>query len=362
MSDLHVTSVQARAVLVPLEHPVRTSVGVVDKAPLVLIDLHTPDKNIVGRSYLFTYTPLALLPTCLLVRQLGQVLERQPLAPADLDRLLSSRLRLLGRTGLAGMACAGLDMAAWDALAVSHGQPLARLLGGSLAPVQAYDSHAMDGIDLGVRRAAVSMEQGFRAIKTKIGYPSIDEDLRVLRALRKVVGYGVAIMADYNQGLNTAEAGQRLHALRDERLAWIEEPTLQEDYAGHARLRAQSHIPVQMGENWCSVDEMHKALLAGACDLAMPDIMKIGGVTAWQRASALAQAHGIPVSSHIFQEFSAHMLAVTPGAHYLERMDLAAPILREALVFRDGCAQIGDAPGVGLAWDEDAVERYAVAG
>ncbi|AHV94302.1 hypothetical protein [Bordetella holmesii] len=133
-SDLVITSVQARAVQVPLEHPIRTSVGVVDAAPLVLIDLYTSRPEVVGRAYLFTYTPLALAPTCLAVRQLAGVLQGQPLAPVELDRLLSCRLRLLGRTGLMGMACAGLDMAAWDALAVAHGLPLARLLGGECRP------------------------------------------------------------------------------------------------------------------------------------------------------------------------------------------------------------------------------------
>ncbi|OZI77825.1 enolase C-terminal domain-like protein [Bordetella genomosp. 12] len=354
--DIVITGIQARAVLVPLEHPIRTSVGVVDAAPLVLIDLHTSRPDVVGRAYLFTYTPLALAPTCLLVSQLAGVVAGQPLAPVDLDRRLGARLRLLGRTGLAGMACAGLDMAAWDALAVACEMPLARLLGGTCAPLAAYDSHAMDGEALGVRRAAQACEQGFRAIKTKIGYPTLQEDLRVLRALRRAVGDEVAIMADYNQGLSVPQAAQRLHALRDEGLCWIEEPTLQEDYAGHARLRGP--VPVQMGENWFGVEEMHKALSAGACDYAMPDIMKIGGVTAWQRAAALAQAHGVPLSSHIFQEFSAHVLAASPGAHYLERMDLAAPILRQPLGFQDGQAIIGQAPGVGLQWDEAAVSRY----
>ncbi|SUV89848.1 mandelate racemase / L-alanine-DL-glutamate epimerase [Bordetella holmesii] len=211
---------------------------------------------------------------------------------------------------------------------------------------------------MGVRRAAQACEQGFRAIKTKIGYPSLQEDLRVLRALRHAVGDEVAIMADYNQGLTVPEAARRLRALRDEGLCWIEEPTLQEDYLGHARLRGA--VPVQMGENWFGVEEMQKALTAGACDYAMPDIMKIGGVTAWLRAAALAHAHGVPMSSHIFQEFSAHVLAVTPGAHYLERMDLAAPVLQQPLRFEEGQAIIGQAPGVGLQWDERAVSRYGV--
>jgi len=358
---LLITDLQARAVNVPLEHPVRTSVGVVQTAPLVLVDLHT-SHGTVGRSYVFTYTPLALRATRRMLLTLGGVLKGQPLAPLDLDQLLAQRLRLLGRTGIALMASAGLDMAAWDALAKVRGVPLAALLGGSRRSIPAYDSHAMDGIELGVARAQGAMAQGFRAIKTKIGYATLAEDLAVLRALRRAIGDDAQLLVDYNQGLTTVEAVRRIRALEDEGLGigWVEEPTLQEDYVGHARIREKVRLLIQMGENWCGPDEMAKALQAGACDLAMPDAMKIGGVTGWLRAAALAQTHGVPMSSHIFQEVSVHLLAVTPTRHLLERMDLAAPVLVRPLAFVDGAALAPDEPGIGIAWNEEAVRQYLV--
>lgn len=354
-----IRGITTRAVNVPLEFPVRTSVGVVATSPLVLIDLET-DRGLTGRSYVFTYTPLALQATRTLIESIGQALIGQPVAPFDVDRWFSQRFRLLGRTGLTTMACAGLDMALWDALALHQGLPLAALLGGRPRPIDAYDSHSMDGIQTGTQRAAKSVAQGHRAIKTKIGYPTLDEDLQTVRALRRTVGPEVQILVDYNQGLSVPEAMRRIAALADEGVAWVEEPTLQEDLAGHARIRSRSAVPLQMGENWCEPTDMQRALDAGACDLAMPDAMKIGGVTGWMKAAALAQARGIPMSSHIFQEISVHLLAVTPTAHWLERMDLAGPILATPLVFRDGQALCPEAPGVGLAWDEDAVRRFAV--
>ncbi|MGO4392482.1 enolase C-terminal domain-like protein [Variovorax sp. M-6] len=358
-TEILITAVHARAVNVPLEYPVRTSVGVVATAPLVLIDLHASDGT-VGRAYLFTYTPLALEATRQMVLALGEALKGQPLAPFDLDRLLAQRLRLLGRSGIARMACAGIDMAAWDALAVARGLPLVELLGGSRRPIAAYDSHSMDGVELGLQRAERAVSQGFRALKTKIGYATLAEDLRVVRALRQAIGDDTQLLVDYNQGLTVPEAVRRIHVLEGEGLSWIEEPTLQEDYAGHARIREQVRLPIQMGENWCGPDEMAKALEAGACDLVMPDAMKIGGVTGWLRAAALAQAHGLPMSSHIFQEVSVHLLAVTPTCHLLERMDLAGPVLAEPLAFENGAATAPPLPGTGLAWNEDAVRRFAV--
>lgn len=346
------------SVNVPLQYPVRTSVGIVSTSPLVLIDLYTRN-GVIGRAYVFTYTPAALHATRQMVLGLGEWLRGQPLAPFDIDALLSRRLRLLGRTGIAQMACAGLDMAVWDALAVSRGLPLATLLGGTPRPITAYDSHSMDGEAVGVERAALSRAQGFSAIKTKIGYATLAEDLAIVRALRRAIGPDVELLVDYNQGLTVPEARRRIAALRAEGIGWVEEPTLQEDWAGHARIRADAGIPIQLGENWFGLDDMAKALDARACDLAMPDVMKIGGVSGWLRAAALAQARGVPMSSHIFQEISVHLLAVTPTAHYLERMDLAGPILAEPLAFEGGKALPPSRPGVGLRWDEAAVARFA---
>lgn len=359
MTAPKIVSLQARAVNVPLEYPIRTSVGIVDTSPLVLIDLHT-DQGAVGRAYVFTYTPLALEATRRMILSLGELWVGQFVAPVELERRLAARLRLLGKTGLAAMACAGLDMAAWDALAIARRVPLVELLGGQRRLIPAYDSHSMDGEVLGVERASRAAAQGFRAIKTKLGYASLAEDLSIVRALRKAAGDEVALFVDYNQSLAVPDAVTRIRALAAEGVAWVEEPTLQEDYAGHAHIRRTAEVPIQMGENWFGPEEMAKALAARATDLAMPDAMKIGGVTGWLRASALAHAYGIPMSSHIFQEVSCHLLAVTPTAHWLERMDLAGPILAQPLRFRDGMAEIPDEPGCGLAWNEEAVQQFAV--
>ncbi|MCA0240927.1 MAG: mandelate racemase [Proteobacteria bacterium] len=352
-----ITALAARAVNVPLEFPVRTSVGIVATSPLVLVDLHT-DAGVTGRSYVFTYTPLALQATKTLLESFGAAIVGQPLAPFDIDQWFASRLRLLGRPGLAIMACAGIDMAVWDALALHQGVPLVTLLGGTPRELPAYDSHSMDGLDLGVRRAAAAAAAGYRAIKTKIGYPSLQQDLAIVRALRAAVGPDVQIMVDYNQGLTVPEAQRRIQALREEQVAWVEEPTVQEDLAGHARLR-QHGLPIQMGENWCGPLEMQRAIEAGACDLAMPDAMKIGGVTGWLRAASIAQAAGVPMSSHIFPEVSVHLLAVTPTAHWLERMDLAGAVLARPLTFADGKAVCPHEPGTGIDWNEEAVARFA---
>ncbi|MBP6543395.1 MAG: mandelate racemase, partial [Piscinibacter sp.] len=120
-------------------------------------------------------------------------------------------------------------------------------------------------------------------------------------------------------------------------------------------------LRIQMGENWWGPHDMARCLALGACDLGMPDAMKIGGVTGWMRAAAIADAAALPISSHLFPEVSAHLLAASPSCHWLEYVDWAEPVLREPLKIENGQALLTEAPGSGIDWDEAAVERYRVA-
>src|SRR5690606_11796706 len=148
-------------------------------------------------------------------------------------------------------------------------------------------------------------------------------------------------------------------AARDGEGRWrIVEPTLADGYAGHAQVRTAATTPGRMGENWWGPREMSACVAAGASDLGMPDAMKIGGVTGWLRAAAIAEPAGLPMSSHIFPEISAHLLAVSPTRHWLEYVDWANPILQVPLRIENGHAITADVPGSGIAWDEEGVERH----
>jgi mandelate racemase len=233
------------------------------------------------------------------------------------------------------------------------------LWGGESRPIPAYNSTGLGlmGADATAAEAVELQEFGFSAVKLRLGYPTLEEDVAVTRAVREAVGDEVMVMSDYNQCLNTAEAIRRGHALDDEGLYWIEEPVRADDYEGCAAISGALKTAVQIGENFWSSHDVHKALAAKACDFIMPDAMKVGGATAWMRAAALAQAAGIPISSHLFPELSAHLLATAPTAHQLEYVDWANPVLREPLVIENGQAIIPDRPGHGMAWDEDAIAK-----
>jgi mandelate racemase len=353
-----IRGLNVRAVRVPMEHPHRTAGGVVSESPLVLTDVTTGD-GIVGHGVVFTYTAAALGPTADLVRNMGELVRGEPLAPVELEQKLSGRFRLLGSQGLVGMALAAIDMAVWDALARRHGVSLVRLLGGVEKPIPAYGAIGYDGPDVSAATAAGWAERGLKGVKAKIGYPTVREDVAVVRAIRKAVGDDLAVMVDYNQCLTPAEAVERMRVLDDEGLTWVEEPTLAHDFAGHARIAREARTPIQCGENWWGFLDLQHALDAGASDFVMADVMKIGGVTGWLRASALAQAKVARVSSHLWPEISAQLLCATPTAHWLEYAEWWNPILERPLEIRDGMAIADAAPGSGVAWDEDAVARYS---
>ena len=356
---MKIHNIQARPVVAPLDPPVRTASGHVTQAPLLLIDL-TTDEGVAGRSYLFGYHAFTLAPLRELVLALAEIVKGDQVAPIELDKKMRARMTLFGTRGLQGLAIAGIDMAAWDALAVAAGVPLAELLGGRPRPIPAYNSLGMIPPGEAADAAAKTAAAGFKAMKVKIGWPTLAEDLAVVRAARKHLGAGAALMVDFNQSLATPEAIRRGRVLDGEGVSWIEEPVRADDYRGAAEIAAQVATPIQIGENFNGVYEMELALSLKACDLVMPDPQQIGGVTGWQRAAALAQAAGVPCSSHIFIEASAHLLTVTPTCHYIEYLDVAAPVLAEPLRPVDGMIQAPARPGIGLQWNEEAVKRYRV--
>ncbi len=338
-----------------------TSRGVITKAPLLLIDLET-EEGVTGRSYLWCYFPAAMPAIAKILEEVARVVEGERLAPADLWSKLAERFALIGVQGIVRMAMAGFDVAAWDALAIAAGWPLATLIGSSPKRIPAYNSCGL-GL-MAPREVADEAEKllarGFRAVKLRLGYPTLAEDLAALHAVKKRIGSEIAVMVDYNQALSLAQALERGRALDQEGIYWLEEPIRHDDYAGNATLVRELETPIQIGENFSESSAMAVALAAGAADYVMPDLERIGGVTGWLRAAALAATHRIEMSSHLFPEVSAHLLAATPTAHFLEYMDWADRILAQPLEIVDGFAIVPQRPGNGLTWDAKAVEKYRI--
>jgi mandelate racemase len=356
--DIVIREIRARPVVAPLRRPIRTASGDVPDAPLLLIDVLT-DVGVTGRAYAFAYTQLTLRSLAQFVRDIAPELIGKSVSPRARMRQMEKRLKLVGWQGFAGMVVGTLDMALWDALARAMDVPLAVLLGGERRPLPAYDSFGMLDPRTDLPWLEESVGSGFKAIKIKLGAGDVESDVAIVANARRTIGDSVRLMLDFNQSQSTAGAVERIRRLQDFDLTWVEEPVAAEDLVGHRAVRERVRpVPIQTGENWWFPHGMANAIAAGATDLAMIDIMKIGGVTGWMTAMAQAEAAALPLSNHTFVEPSAHVMAVAPTASWFEYLDIAGAVLTERLLPVDGMVT-ARGPGLGLDWDEHAVARYA---
>ena len=359
---LTVRDITARPLVLRLKRPIVARIATITEWPLILIDLLT-EEGIVGRSYLEPYVVKSMRYLVPALNDLGAMLKGRRLAPIELFDAARKSLHFVGYEGLSMIAASGLDMAAWDALAKAANLPLCVLLGGSVGPVKSYNSNGLwlkDPEDVADEALELRDEGGFSGLKLRLGRNRVSDDLATLDAVRNAVGEEMHLMIDFNQGLDLAEALRRCHMIDDYGLAWIEEPIIYDNLDGYTQLADELKTPLQIGENFYGPREMHKALQKKASDLVMPDFMRIGGVTGWMRAAAIAGTAGIPVSTHLYPEVAAHMMRVTETAHWLEWQDWADPILQRPYEIKDGLLHIPDVPGVGLEWNEEAVEAHLV--
>ena len=358
---LTIRAITARAVPAPVKLPLTTSRSTVDVASLVLVDLET-DEGITGHGYAFCYMDLAAPFLLTVIKRIEDMVRGEIVDPTALYHSLRNRFTLIGSEGSLGMALSAFDVACWDACAKAAGQPLAQLLGATRRTIPAYNSK---GLSLKEPAALADEAQrllgeGFKAIKLRLGRMNAKVDRAAAQAVRAAVPGDTAIMVDYNQALDPDDMIARLAGLEEFDLTWIEEPIRHDDFRGCARITAASSIPIQTGENFNSPQVLAAAIDAKACNYVMPDLGRIGGVSGWRAAARIAETASMPMSSHLYPEVSAHLLAATPTCHFLEYVDWAEPILKTPTRIEDGVAIIPDTPGAGLEWDEEAVARHGV--
>ncbi len=354
-----IRSLMTRGIMVPLKFTLGTSAAIVKAVPLLLVDLLNED-GVTGRAYAFCYRPSGAVAISSHLFEAVDLLKGKDSTPFDVTQALSRQFALLGVTGSVRMALSLLDMAMWDAIAQMQRVPLSSLLGSSPKSLRAYDSRGLGLMesDRLAEEVRALLEGGLGAIKLRLGYPSLSEDLAALSAVRRSISGGdVAIMVDFNQALTSTEAILRGRELEKEGIYWLEEPIAHDDYEASAAIARELKVPIQIGENFNGPEGMLRAVNARASDYIMIDVARIGGVTGWLRAAGIAAAHGIEMSSHLMPEISTHLLCATPTAHWLEYVDWADAIIEEPLKIRDGMVLTSEKTGSGISWDEPKLKR-----
>lgn len=367
MMDIHtapvtVKRVRTRTVIVPLRRPVIADIGRFDQWPLILVDIET-GSGVVGSSYIAPYRRSAVRGIVAEITDLIDNVVSRVSSPVDVFDAAAKATNVVGIAGVSRIATSALDMALWDALAKQAGLPLAVLLGGSLGPVRAYNSNGLWRHEVSTLPGEVVellADGGFTAAKLRLGNERLEDDLAAIDAVRGAVDEHLDLMVDFNQALGFGDALRRCHELDDQDLYWFEEPITYDNISGYAQLARNVKTPLQMGENHYGARDLWNLATHGAIHYAMGDLMRIGGVTGWIRTAGVAAAAGIQYSNHLYPEFAAHLLRVTPTAHWLEWVDWAHPILDSPALPVSGHLTAPDLPGAGLVWDESAIAKYTV--
>ena len=305
-----------------LPSPLLTASGKLTNAALVLVKI-TSKCGVEGNSYLFSPNAKLLPALASAVSVAFEEVKGKSCSPETNTDYLLDKFKLFGGTGILTMAFAAIDMASWDLLGRALGKPLYRLLGGTKTSIPSYESSGLSIGSFGqvLDQAETFLSNGNSRMKVRLGYETIAEEVMLLSRLKDDLGDNIELMVDYNQGLTFDQAVERCKELDDLGLTWIEEPILADMLEKAAELTVATRTPIQLGENLWSLTEVERALNSGSSDYLMPDVAKIGGATQWLRAAKMAERHGLKVSSHLYPEISAHLMASISNAHYLEYAD-----------------------------------------
>jgi L-alanine-DL-glutamate epimerase-like enolase superfamily enzyme len=256
-----------------------------------------------------------------------------------------------------------VDIALWDLLGQADGLPLWQMLGGHNPVVRPYAG----GIDLHlttdelVGQTRRNLDKGFRAIKIKVGQPHIHQDFERVEAVRTVLGPELPLMVDANMRWNVETAIRAARGFQPFNVYWLEEPTIPDDFKGHARIALEGGLPLACGENLHSIYEFRNLIEDGRVAFPEPDVSNCGGVTGWMRVAQLAYANNLPVTTHGVHELHLQLLAAVPNKSYLEvhgfgleRFILNPPIIT------DGTMTAPNLPGHGVQFDWDALRQHRV--
>jgi L-alanine-DL-glutamate epimerase-like enolase superfamily enzyme len=356
---------EASAYLIDIEvETVRTdAVQSFVKQETVFVDLATDDGN-QGTGYAYTIgtggsSVLALLRDHLLPRLPGA--DPTLIEGLWFDLFASTRATTVG--AITSLALAAVDTALWDLRCKRAGEPLWRLAGGFQREVPLYDTEGgwlHLSTDELVRGALGARAAGWPGVKLKVGKPRVEQDVERLRAVRDAVGSGFDIMVDANQSMTLAEARRRAAAFEPLGLAWFEEPLPADDVAGHAALARATSIPVAVGESLYSAGQFRDYLYRGAASIVQVDVARVGGITPWLKVAHLAETFNVHVCPHFLMELHVSLVAAIPNGRYVEHIPQLRAVTRGEMRVEDGHAIAPDVPGLGIAWDRDAIDDRRV--
>lgn len=359
---MKITRCRTTIARVPLARPIATAIHRIDSLGCVLLELET-DAGLVGESFVQTLNDTRLGALRAMVESFApRIAGQDPHRVAAFGQAIWDELNPIAHKGFSIAALAAIDVACWDLIGKAAGEPLHRLFGACRDRVRTYASGGLwlsQSIDELAAEAAGFVAAGFRAMKIRLGSARPGDDVERVRAVRDAIGPEIELLADANQALSPKQAIRLGRALEAFDLGWFEEPVAYQDLAACARVRAALDLPIAAGETEYTRYGMRDILAAGAVDVLMPDLQRIGGYSEMRRVAAHAATLDIPISTHVFTEHSLCFAGAEPGCISVEHMPWNAPLFNENLELDDGCLAIPARPGTGFTFDKAAIKRFS---
>jgi len=360
---MKITGLRTARVRLPLEAPIRTSIHHIDSIGCVLVWLDT-DQGVAGEHYMWTLSAQRLD----VLEAMAQSLSRHVVGrdPRDSEAIWSAMWRdvnFFGHKGITLFAIAALDGAVWDLKGKLMGQSVASLLGRARARVPTYASGglwASMSIPELQAQAKRFVADGFRAVKMRLGKPSVSEDIERVAAVREAIGPKITLMADANQGFSVNHAIRVGRALEPYGLYWFEEPVQAYDLDGSARVAAEIDTPIASGETEYARYGFQQMIVKGAADVLMPDLERVGGISEYVKVAHMAEAFDVPVSPHLYTEYGLQLCGAIANTPFAEHMPWFGQLFKERLEMVEGELVVPDRPGLGFTFDDAAVKRLRV--
>ncbi len=354
-----IASISTTALCFPLSPPFRAAIRLIDSVDVVLVRIRD-DQGVEGAGVAFAFGAADALPVLHIARSLGDTrIGMETLAIERHWREMHQLLAIAGPTGVALAALSAIDMALWDLAGKCLGKPLWQLLGGAREKTNAYASGGSLSlsIDALCREAEGFVAKGHTAIKIKAGH-GIEGDRERILAVRDAVGAKVSIAVDGNQQWSAKGAIRWARAMDDCELRWLEEPVRADDFYGHAQVRSAISMDLATGENLFGVAAAGRAISERSCDILMPNLQRVGGITGWRKIAAAAEIAGIEMAGHVYPELNVHLMCATPNASGVELWPGWPSIWQGSLDIIKGEVAAPTGPGLGLPIDEALVQAH----
>lgn len=360
---MKITAIEIDRLAVPLRRPIRTSVHDFSHAYTVFVRLRT-DAGLTGIGWCFNPEAPKAAALAALVEAIAPIYQDRD--PRDVRAIFNDAwrdLNFLGHAGPSITALSALDTACWDLAAQAAELPLYCYLGGGTPRVTTYASSGLwlnYTVDEVIAEAEEFRAQGHRAMKMRVGRADYMTDVERVGLVREALGPDIELLVDANQAWAESVAIRAGRHFQEQGVYWLEEPVYYADLEGCARVAAVLDMRVATGETSYGSASMKQHLDARAADVLMPDLQRMGGITDYLNAATLCAAYHQPVSSHLFTEASAHVLAAQPHAMMLEHMEWWEALFENPLAVENGCVNLSDGPGLGLTVSAKALEKFKI--